>query len=429
MADLRTIKQVHFVGIGGIGMSALAQLFEKAGKIVSGSDREASPLTKLLSEKHILIFISHDAAHVPAGTELIVYTDAVPADNVERVRGRERGIPEISYAQALGAATRDYTLIAVSGSHGKTTTTAMIVDVLEAGGLDPTAVIGSLRAKTQSNFRRGESTYAVAEADEYKRHFLFLNPHILVITNVDTDHLDYFKDLAGIQSAFRELAQKVPRDGCIICDPKEAAVKPIVVDIPVRIVDYTDFIDPKLALRVPGEHNIRNAAAALAVADILKISSDTACTALKDFSGTWRRFEYKGTTKGGALVYDDYAHHPTEIRATLKAAREQFPSKKIVVAFQPHLYSRIRLLLNDFARAFGDADEVVIAPIYAAREIDDGSISSEVLAERIDKQGKRARALPFREIEEYARTLHNTNVFMTMGAGDIYLVAESLTKQ
>ncbi len=428
--DWNNIRRVHCIGIGGIGLSALARLLKHEGKEVTGYDRSASPVTDALRSEGFAITINHDAAPLLGGIDLAIYSDAVPPDHSERIRVRELGIPELSYFEALGQLTRRYKLIAVAGSHGKTTTTAMLVDIFEAAGLDPTAVVGSLRAKTKSNYRAGEGEYFIAEADEWKRHFLQFSPYIVAITNIDADHLDYYRDIGDIQDAFRELALKIPEDGFLVCDPNHTLLQPVIKDLRCFVVDYRDYYDEDLPLRVLPFNHV-NAATALAVAHVAGIETEVARRALSSFTGTWRRFEYKGETPEGASVYDDYAHHPTEIAVTLASAREQFPGRKIFVAFHPHLYSRTKKLLAEFARAFDAADDIVVAPIFAARETPVPSISNEVLAERIRGEGKDARALPsFEEIEAYLRAAaRQGDIVITMGAGDIYKVGENLVKK
>lgn len=429
-------QRIHTVGIGGIGLSALAQLLEAQGHGVSGCDRSASPVTEKLQEAGIGVHIGHSAGHISKELDLLIYSDAVSVGSegfVERKRARELGIEEQSYAQALGEiANQSKCLIAVAGAHGKTSTTAMLVDVLEAGGLNPTAIVGSLRTKTKSNFRSGSNDYFIVEADEYLRHFLYFNPNILVITNIDADHLDYYKDLSDIQSAFHTLAEKVPANGSIVCDPSDAKIAPVIEGLSCAIIDYQKYFDPELPMKVLSLQRI-NAAAALAVADILGIDQAVAKKALSEFSGTWRRFEYKGKTRDGALVYDDYAHHPKEISLTLASVRELFPNKKIIVAFQPHLYSRTKLLLNDFARCFKDADEVFLAPIFAAREEPDPEISSEILAQKINEAGTIAHSfssLPRLEsaLEAKSAEIESDGLILTMGAGELYKVAQVLVK-
>ncbi|OGG63524.1 hypothetical protein A3D66_02560 [Candidatus Kaiserbacteria bacterium RIFCSPHIGHO2_02_FULL_50_9] len=436
MVDLSTTKSVHFIGIGGIGMSALARMLlgRQWQKKVSGSDLALSPITEELQKLGAKIFDGNRAGNIPEDTELVVYSAAVAEDNPELLEAKRRGVPTMTYPKLLGLVSRDYYTIAISGTHGKTTTTGMVATLLIETGKEPTVVIGSLLKSSKtgesSNFIAGMGKYFVAEACEYKRSFLELAPTILAITNIDNDHLDYYKDIADIQSAFHELAAKVPEGGFVVTNIKDPLLKPVLGGIAAKVIDYTKYLPmPPLELQVTGFHNQLNAAVALAVADILNISKVEAVEALKKFPGTWRRFEYKGKTLNGALVYDDYGHHPTEIKATLKAARELFPKQKIIVAFQPHLYSRTKLLLDDFAHSFTDADEVLVAPIYAAREPNDPSVSSEMLAQEIAKTGKKTVSSPsFEAVESLMAKLSAGDIFITMGAGDIFKVGEKLLK-
>ena len=431
--NLGDIKKVHFVGIGGIGMSALARLLLHDGKKVSGSDRSLSNVTDGLEILGIKIFEGHADINVTDDIDLVIYSEAVGTDSegyVERKAAKKFGIPTINYFEALGLAVNPYYLIAVAGAHGKTTTTAMTTDVLEAGGLDPTAVVGSLRSKTGSNFRAGESKYAVVEACEYKRDFLHLEPDMLVITNIEEEHLDYYKDLADIQSAFRKLAKKVPEDGVVVCNPSDPAVLPVVEGLKCEIVDYTKCVDPLLKLKIPGMHNLYNAAAAEAVGRHFDISHEVAHEALEEFAGTWRRFEYKGETKGGALVYDDYAHHPTEIKASILGVRELYPDKRLTVVFQAHLHSRTAAFFDEFAETLSKADDVIIADIYKARNEDEHGVSGEKLAEAILKKNKNARYISsFEEItEKLLASKDAKDVIITMGAGETHKIADALTE-
>jgi UDP-N-acetylmuramate--alanine ligase len=421
------IKRIYIVGIGGIGLSALAQLLKSEGAEVSGSDRGESPTTELLRSKGIEVFIGHDAKHIPSDTTLLIYSDAIPKLNPERAHANDLGIPQMSYFEALGSIANEKKVVAVSGAHGKTTTTAMLIDIFEDAGLDPIGIVGSIRAKTKSNFKAGKGEYFIVEADEYLRHFLQFEPTVLVITNIDEDHLDYYKDLADIQSAFNTLARKVSRTGFIICNPNDAKVQPALLGVVATVVDYTTSIDPSLPLKVL-PLNRQNAAAAAAAAEVVGISKESATITLQNFTGTWRRFEYKGENKHGAKVYDDYGHHPTEIQATLKSAREQFKDSKIIVAFHPHLFSRTKLLLKEFASAFDDADEILIAPIFAAREAPDPTVSNEILAGEIRKRGKAAEAIELEAISERIQKAEKGEIFITMGAGDIYKEAEEALK-
>jgi len=421
----KEIQKAYFIGIGGIGMSGLAQLMLDQGVAVIGSDREESPVTELLEKKGITVLIGQKAENVPEDADVIVYSEAVWSDNPERVEAKRYEIPELSYFGVLGLVSETKKTIAVSGTNGKTTTTGMLARILRDAHASPTAVVGSIVKDFESNYLSGTSDLFVVEACEYKRDFLTLDPSILVITNIEWDHTDYYRDLADVQSAFATLIAKVPADGAIVTDAMHPNIAPLLVGIAPRIVDYT--LEPAYTVKLPGEFNIMNAQAAAAAAKL--ILTDTEPLVLQEslgaFSGTWRRFEYKGKSAKGADVYDDYAHHPTAVVKTLAELKKRTYGK-LTVAFHPHLYSRTRDLLDDFATAFASADQVYIAPIYAAREVDDGTISSAILAERIKENGTLAEALTFEEIENRLKEAGKGDVVVTMGAGDIYKVADAL---
>ena len=418
---------IHFVGIGGIGMSALAQLFKHQGKRVSGSDREESPTTKLLAEKNIEVWIGHDQCHIPAGTELLIYSDAVPADNVERARAREMKIPQTSYFEALGTVSTGMRTIAVAGTHGKTTTTGMLAAILKHAGKEPTAIVGSIVSDFGSNFLPGNGELLVVEACEYREHLLELSPEILVITNIELDHTDFFPSLSALQNTFRAAVERVPENGVIVANPSDPVVAAVLKSAKAPIIDYTTQTVPKLELL--GEFNAMNARAAKAAARAAfpHLQEEYTDRALMEFKGSWRRFEYKGETPNGALVYDDYAHHPTSIEKTIEAARAEFPDKKIIVAFHPHLYSRTRSLMNEFGRALTKADEAIVAPIYAAREEEDPAVTNEVVADVSRRFGGNTLALDsFDRIRDKLLTYDDRHLIITMGAGDIYKVAEQI---
>ncbi len=319
--------------------------------------------------------------------------------------------------------------IAISGTHGKTTTTGMIAKILTDSNFDPTVIIGSILQDQQSNFIAGKSKYFVVEACEYKRSFLNINPNILVITNIDADHLDYYKDLEDIKSAFRELALKVPEDGFIICDKNDPNISDTVAGINAKVVDYRDFFDGDIKLQLPGIHNKQNASCATAVGISIGIDKEKINQSLVKFSGTSRRFEFKGTLASGTKIYDDYAHHPTEILASLQGFRELYPKEEgwiITVIFQPHLFSRTKSLLQEFGQCFTGADKIIILPIYYAREVDDGSISSHILAEQI---GPRAQAYnDFESATKHIDSLDfsDRDIIITMGAGDAFKIGDEL---
>ena len=418
-STLLGVKKVHFIGIGGIGMSAVARMLLGEGKIVTGSDRSESLVTDELTKLGAKIVYEQKAENITSDIDLVIYTIAMPDDSPELVRARELGIKCLTYPEMLGVISADKFTIAVAGTHGKTTTTAMIAGVMIEAGLDPTVIVGSLlkpRGETSgsledsprgSNFIAGKSKYLVVEACEYRRSFLNLHSTLAVVTNIDNDHLDYYKDLDDIKSAFDQFLAQSEN----------------------KITDYQKYLAKVPELLVPGEHNRLNAAATLAVADFLHIREEVAQRALTKFTGTWRRFEYKGKTEMGALVYDDYAHHPTEVSASLSGAREFMKAKnlggKLIVAFQPHLYSRTKLLKTDFAESLAQADEIILAPIYAAREPNDSKISSDILADLIKTKNSHVLSLKSLEaIENYLIENNKTgDLIMTMGAGDITQVA------
>lgn len=424
-------KSIFMSGIGGIGMSALAQYFADKGVCVAGSDRGESPTTELLERKGIRVVIGQNAGNVPSGTDALVYSDAVPADNPERARASELGIKQYSYFEMLGEISAGKTTVAVAGTHGKTTTTGMLARILRDAGVSPTVIVGSLVTDFGSNYLRGDSDIFVVEACEYRDHLLELSPRVLVITNLEWDHTDWFPSLEALQATFREAIACVPADGAIITNPRDENIAPLLRQGyagQARIIDYTE--EPAYELRMPGEFNRMNARAAAAAARVILpgIADSAISASLAAFQGTWRRFEYKGKTARGANVYDDYAHHPTAVRETLRALRAQ-TAGRVIVAFHPHLYSRTRDLLDEFATAFGDADRALIAPIYSAREKDDGTVSSGMLAERARGNGARADALDsFDAIERALAEAGEGDAVITMGAGDIYKVADALVK-
>lgn len=408
-------------------MSALAQLLHQRGHEVSGSDREESPTTHMLAHKGVTVVIGHDQCNIPSECELIVYSDAVWADNAERRRAKEIGINEMSYFEALGVVSKDFRTIAVAGTHGKTTTTGMLAKILQFADKRPTAIVGSIVRDFGSNFLAGTSEILVVEACEYRDHLLRLNPEILVITNIELDHTDYFPDLEALKRTFNEAAKKVPMHGAIIANPYDPVVAAILGDVSAPIIDYTTQSVPRLPQ--PGDFNIENAQAAKAAARMAfpHLQEEYTDRALLDFKGSWRRFEYKGETPHGAVVYDDYAHHPTAVEKTIRAARELFPDRRIVVAFHPHLYSRTRSFMKEFARTLAQADGVVIAPIYPAREAPDPAVTNHVLAEATRDAGGSATALDsFDEIRDYLLNEAADALIITMGAGDIYKVAEQI---
>lgn len=419
--NLAEIKSIHFIGIGGIGISALAALCLKAGKKISGTNDILSPQT--------LYYLRGEGVDITLETDFLPEADLYVFSEAWRnlfpellEKAFTSGKPCINYFEGLGLFANEYFLLAVAGTHGKTTTTAMLTDILEEADFDPTVVVGSLRSKTGKNFREGKSRYAVVEACEYREDFLFLEPDILVITNLDLDHVDYYKDLAAVQASFNKLAKKVPETGFIIADISDEKVKPALEGVKAEVVDYRKFFSLNLELKQPGIHNLLNAAAAKAAAAKIGIKKEISQKALKNFSGTKRRFEYKGEFKtdyGQGVLYDDYAHHPTEILATISGAREIAKDKTLTVVFESHTYTRTEAMLAEFAKALAKADKVIVLPIHSAREENLSGISNKTLAGEIIKEGISAGAV--NSLEMAAGILRNDTedggVVITMGAG------------
>ncbi|OHB25323.1 MAG: hypothetical protein A2542_01810 [Parcubacteria group bacterium RIFOXYD2_FULL_52_8] len=425
-------KSVHFIGIGGSGVSAVARLALLQGKRVSGSDQAESSTTEELKRAGANIYIGHRANNLGPEVDLVVYTIALADNNPELEKAKERQMPLFSYPQILGEISKEMYTIAVAGTHGKTTTTAMVGKLLADAGLDPTVIVGSPMVHAKSNLVVGKSKYLVVEACEYRRSFLQLSPKILVITNIDRDHLDYYEDLADIQKAFCEFVSKLDSRGTLVCAAEDERLRPVLAHNPGRLVDYRSFasLTSTLKLRLPGAHNQWNAQAAAAAGSVLKISPNMMKRSLRSFRGTKRRLEYKGVTAEGTVVYDDYGHAPAEVRATLAALRELFPEKHITIVFQPHLYSRTKLLLEEFGTSFVDADHTVITDIFAARESLDTSIHSKDLVARIkDAGGKASYVENFMHVRDLLRERElRTDVLLIEGAGSISTLASSLVE-
>ena len=416
--DLSKIKKVYFIGIGGIGISALAKFAISRGMEVSGVNDDESPATlNSLRELGVKVTLRTVLKEAPKDgpfeipeADMYVYSDAWLNRGPEILElAKKTGKPVLNYAEALGEFAKAYKVIAISGTHGKTTTTAMVAGILIDAGLDPNVLVGSFVKKFGSNFRAGKGEYFVVEADEYNRHMLSFHPYIGAITNIEADHLDYYKDLADIQSAFDQFISQSKN----------------------KVLNYEEYLDKVPVLLVPGKHNRQNAALALAIAQLLGIDENIAKKSLQEFQGTWRRLEKRGVTAGGTIIYDDYAHHPTEIRASLEALRELYPmgKKKITVIFQPHLYSRTKVLFNDFAKCFKGADRIILLPIYFAREDQDKSVSSGKLAEAICLAGEKAIAFTDFELAENFLKSENfgkDDILVTMGAGEAYKVADQV---
>jgi len=446
-------KHVHLIGIGGAGLSAIARVLLERGVEVSGSDLVMSPVAKALARDGAQVSEGHAAGNVN-GADVVVFSSAVPEDNVEIQAARSAGIPVVGRPAFLGRLMEGQRGVAVAGTHGKTTTTAMIVSILLAAGRDPTFVVGGVLAGLETNARAGMEPLFVIEADEYDCTFLSLAPEVAVVTNVEHDHPDCYPTFEDFREAFEEFVELVPDGGLLaVCwdDPvarqigeQQADAKPVTFfgleegaawraeEISTNFAGGIDFLAVRngetlglVRLRVPGAHNGSNALAALAVTDFLGVPFRTAREALTEFRGVARRFEVKGEA-GGVVVVDDYAHHPTEIRATLRAAKERFPDRRIWAVWQPHTYSRTKALLPEFAACFDDADEVIVLPIYAARETDTLGFSAERVAEAMDHHGVRAAASMEEALTWLGTEVGSGDVVLTLGAGDGDLVGEWL---
>ena len=450
MSLLRPGMRIHLVGIGGIGLSAIARVLHGWGYEVSGSDRQASPLTTTLAAEGITVYAGHRASQV-SGVDLLVVSSAVPEDNAELIEAQRQGLPVVKREQLLGELTAGKVTLAVAGTHGKTTTSAMIAWILTEAGLDPTFIVGGVMQNLRTNARAGAGPHFVIEADEYDRTFLGLWPDVAVVTTLEHDHPDCYPTLEEMRDAFTAFAEQTVEGGLLIVCGEKAETRQLGECLQgkgYRVATYG--LDPAwdwwargmhlgntaafeawhhgkslgmCALQVPGRHNVLNALAALAASAEVGVDFGMAAAALTRFRGTQRRFEVKGQA-AGITVVDDYAHHPTEIRATLEAARIKYPGRTMWVVFQPHTYSRTAALLEDFAAAFSDADHVLVTGIYAAREQDTLGVSATDLVAQMKHPDV-----------QYVETLDNAvavlldrvepgGVVITLGAGDGYQVGE-----
>ena len=450
---------MHFVGVGGIGMSGIAELLANLGYAVSGSDAKRSEVTaRLESACGVTVFEGHSAGNV-GDADVVVYSSAVKRTNPEIAEALRRGIPVIPRAEMLAELMRLRFSIAVAGSHGKTTTTSMIALVLERGGLDPTAVIGGRLSAFGSNARLGQGTYMVAEADESDRSFLMLLPSIAVMTNIDHEHMDTYGSFEELQRAFVDFANKVPFYGSVVACVDDPHVRAVCPSITRRVVTYGleeadapmiggrglelgsfggrctvyrrdgggETVLGTLQLSVPGRHNLQNALAAVAVAGELGLDFAGVADTLREFHGAERRFERVGEADG-VLVVDDYGHHPTEIAAVLAAARVTL-GRRLLVAFQPHRYTRTERLMDEFGPAFADADEVVLTDIYAASEEPIAGVTVEALAESVTRgSGRPVRVVKAidRLAGELAAAARPGDAVLTLGAGSIAAVPRRL---
>ena len=450
---------IYFIGIGGISMSGLAEILLRQGFSVIGSDTKESPLTRHLAAKGATIYYGQTYEHISDEIDVVVYTAAVHPDNPEYQAASEKQIPLMTRAELLGQIMANYHIsVGIAGTHGKTTTTSMVTQILLETELDPTISVGGIMPAIGGNIRVGSSNVFVTEACEYTNSFLSFSPNMEIILNIEADHLDFFKDIKDIRHSFRLYMEKLDENGTLIINGDIDDVDSLIQGLPCHIIkvgtdsnlnDYSAYSihfnelacasfslihttnqDKEnlgtVTLSVPGLHNVHNALAAIALCRQLNIPMDTICRGLAKFNGTNRRFEKKGEISGVTII-DDYAHHPQEITATLKAA-QNYPHRKIWCVFQPHTYSRTKALMDDFAVSLSLADEVVLADIYPARETDNLGISSADLKEKLQMHGCSCHYFStFDEIENFLlENCINGDLLITMGAGDIVKVGESL---
>ncbi|MGH9836021.1 MAG: UDP-N-acetylmuramate--L-alanine ligase [Blastocatellia bacterium] len=448
-------QHIHFVGIGGIGMSGIAEVLLNLGYRISGSDAKLSPITERLQKLGAKVFEGHSGANIESA-QVVVTSTAVRADNPEVVEAVRRQVPVIPRAEMLAELMRLKYGIAIAGSHGKTTTTSMVATVLDRAGLDPTVVVGGRVNTIGSNAKLGHGDFMVVEADESDKSFLKLSPTIAVVTNVDLEHLDFYSGIEEIRSCFVQFVNKAPFYGSVIICLDDPNIQMIIPQITRRVMTYgmrahaeisafsvqisresfgSDFAVRRkgeelgrIKLNVPGEHNVLNALAAVAVGLDLEVEFPVIAQGLEAFRGAERRFQIKGLVEGernGILVVDDYGHHPTEIRATLSAAKTS--GRRLVVLFQPHRYTRTAALREEFARSFYDADVVLLSDIYAASEDPIEGVTSQALAEEIEKFGHR-RARYIGGVEQGKQALldvvQSGDLVLTLGAGNVWRAGE-----
>lgn len=451
--DLAKVKSVYCIGIGGAGMSGLARIAKMHGKQVNGSDAVETSIVQALRQEGIKVTVPQAATNVPLNYDLYVYSDAVSEDNPERVVLRDHDLEpkSLSYFKAVGEIMKVYSdRVAVSGTHGKTTTTAMLTLVLMEAGFDPTAIVGSVIKNLHSNVRVGKTQeHFIVEACEYRAHMLELHPTTIILTNIEEDHLDYFRDLEHIQMVFQQYINRLPPDGLFVRNADDSESKVLDFDghtISFGIHELADYLATDIkknghqqtfrvgqdnyTLHVPGDFNVYNALAVIAFCRERGIPAKIIQSGLDHFTGTWRRFELVGQYRG-ADVISDYAHHPTAIHSTLKAAREWYPDRRLVIIFQPHQHNRTRRLFEKFIPAFDAADLIILQEIYdvTGREAaEDQTVSARDLVRRIEERGKMVLYSPnhLKTKQLLAEHVEGNDVVLIVGAGDIYTLAEDI---
>ncbi len=448
------MAKIHFIGIGGISMSGLAEILIDRGNTVTGSDSTPSDITKHLQELGAKISFPQAAENVEPDTDEFIYTAAIHPDNPEFMAAKATGKPMLSRAELLGQIMESYKdSVCVAGTHGKTSTTCMVSEILLAANEDPTISVGGIMPSIKSNIRVGKSAKFVAEACEYTNSFHHFYPRYNIILNVEEDHMDFFKDLQDVRNSFRRFAENTSDDGVLVIGAEIPDVNELTEGLKCKVItfglnegdiyatnikynenglpSFTPVFKgeklPTVVLHVPGEHNIKNALAAIACTKEMGASDDAVTRGLSNFGGAKRRFEYKGIHESGAVVIDDYAHHPTEIRSSLTAAAN-YPHKRLIVVFQPHTYTRTKAFLDDFGKALSTTDLTILAPIYPAREEDIYGVHSEDVTEKINESGGNSISLPdFKSIEDYLKkNIKKGDLLITMGAGNVVDIGEHI---
>ncbi|MGN1317435.1 MAG: UDP-N-acetylmuramate--L-alanine ligase [Lachnospirales bacterium] len=450
--ELADFKKIHFIGIGGISMSSLAEILDSQGKVVSGSDANESVTTKKLEEMGIKVIIGQKAENITRDIDLVVYTAAIGEDNPELMAARQSKATVIDRAELVGMLMLSYNHpVSVAGTHGKTTTSSLVTEIFLQADLNPTVSIGGMLPSINGNYKVGDKDYFVLETCEYCDSFLKFNPHSAIILNIDLDHVDYFKNLDNIYKSFHKFAMRLPENGFLVINNEIPRLSEVIDGIKTRVITYgmdnsadwypTDikFNDlgfatfkanykgreiAEINLRIPGDHNISNSLSAFALAYEYGLNVDDILKGIYNYTGTDRRFQHKGKFRD-VMVVDDYAHHPTEIEATINSARGM-NIKELWIIFQPHTYTRTKALLDDFAKALSKADKVIVADIYASREKDTGLVSSKDLACKIEGA---VYGGSLDNVEKYVReNCPDGALLITMGAGDVFKVGEKLVK-
>ena len=426
---------IHFIGIGGIGVSALARHFLLNGDKVTGSDLTDSEIIQSLIKEGAKVSIGHSKDNIGKNIDKVIFSPAIPKDNPERKKADRLGLTCQSYPQALGELTKDYFTIAVSGTHGKSTTTSMAGLMMDKAGLDPTVIVGTkLTEFNNSNYKKGDSKYLLIEADEWQGSLLNYSPDIVVLTNLELEHLDYYKDLDSLVATFQDYLKNIKKDGKVILNGEDENLKKLKTDKKTYKFSKKEKIADKVksVLKVPGDHNLENGLAVFKLGDLLGVDKETILAGLSLFKGTWRRFEQKKITVGGSSyeLILDYAHHPTELRAVLEACREKFPQKEIWAIFQPHQYQRSLHLKDDFKKVFSESpvDKLFITDIYSVPGREKEEIKKKINSKKLTEKTKACHLSgDLDDLAQFLRdNLQGDELMVIIGAGDIYKLEASL---